>query len=221
MPFAAKAGASFPAAKSSALPLLVHCSTIVHPAGGRSHRRAGRPDCPRDHAGHPVPHRHHPRGGLTGASLLECYDEILVLKDGRHRRDRHLCRAGAAAAISVPCTNWRIDTAASKTVSCLGPISKTPFGGSPRQEPPQASAVALEAPRCGWVRHGICVGQIMLGSGGAVPASYFGSKAFALCDRSPASGSLDPPLAALTLSTKYYLRFWLSSRPHLARRIGT
>lgn len=31
---------------------------------------AGRPDRPRDHAGHPVPHRHHPRGGDPPAGSL-------------------------------------------------------------------------------------------------------------------------------------------------------
>ena len=74
------------------------------------------------------------------------------------------------------------------------------FGGSPRQEPPQAAVALRSASLRLGVRHGICVAKMLDNVGLRYPHRASGQKPLALCDRCPCFGSLYPPLAALTFA---------------------
>ncbi len=76
------------------------------------------------------------------------------------------------------------------------------FGGSPRQEPPQAAVALRSASLRLGVRHGNCVAKMLDNVGLRYPHRASGQKPLALCDRCPCFGSLHPPLAALTFAAQ-------------------
>ena len=76
------------------------------------------------------------------------------------------------------------------------------FGGSPRQEPPQAAVALRSASLRLGVRHGICVAKMLDNVGLRYPHRASGQKPLARCDRCPCVGSLHPPLAALTFAAQ-------------------
>ena len=85
-------------------------------------------------------------------------------------------------------------------------------GGSPRQEPPQAAVALRSASLRLGVRHGICVAKMLDNVGLRYPHRASGAKAPRTLRPLPLLRFAASATGGAHLcSTKYYLRFWLSS----------
>ena len=85
-------------------------------------------------------------------------------------------------------------------------------GGSPRQEPPQAAVALRSASLRLGVRHGICVAKMLDNVGLRYPHRASGTKAPRTLRPLPLRRfAVSATGGAHRCSTKYYLRFWLSS----------
>ena len=85
-------------------------------------------------------------------------------------------------------------------------------GGSPRQEPPQAAVALRSASLRLGVRHGICVAKMLDNVGLRYPHRASGAKAPRTLRPLPLLRfAVSATGGAHLCSTKYYLRFWLSS----------
>ena len=86
------------------------------------------------------------------------------------------------------------------------------FGGSPRQEPPQAAVALRSASLRLGVRHGNCVAKMLDNVGLRYPHRASGAKAPRTLRPLPLLRFAASATGGAHLcSTKYYLRFWLSS----------
>ena len=86
------------------------------------------------------------------------------------------------------------------------------FGGSPRQEPPQAAVALRSASLRLGVRHGICVAKMLDNVGLRYPHRASGAKAPRTLRPLPLLRfAVSATGGAHLCSIQYYLRFWLSS----------
>lgn len=123
MPFAAKAGASFPGGEKQRIAIaraLLKQSSILLADEATAALDA--------QTAHEITQDILSLTGITRvvvthrleASLLECYDEILVLKDGRIAETGTFAELVQRSGYFRAMYNWRIDTAAEVGILCLG-----------------------------------------------------------------------------------------------------